>query len=183
MGIFSSITTLFSGGTAVIYKYLAIGGICLSLTVGGYFYGNHIGSMKSEVAIADYTSKHDQQVSDLLGIQTITNDKIVEKVVTKTVRIHDQGVTNEKLATDTVPDHQPLSNGWLYIHDIAAIGDDADATRASDGTSSGIAANQALVTIVNNYATCRQNKEELAGLQDWVKTTKANMDKVNKNAR
>jgi hypothetical protein len=174
------ILTIFSGGTSVLYKWLAIGGVALTLTVGGYLYGNHVGSMKSKLVIAQYTAKHDKDITDLLGIQTITNEKIVEKVVTKTIKIHDQGVSNENIAKTAVPDSQPLSNGWVYLHDIAAIGNDAESTRASDGTSSGVAANQALVTIVNNYATCRQIREEYIGLQDWVKQTKANLDKVNK---
>jgi hypothetical protein len=172
--------------TSVIpLPYRVLAGVVLfgALTIGCYAWGRHDGNLQSKVAIAQYTAKHDKQVSDLLGIQTITNTKIVEKVITKTVTIHDQGIQNAQIASTVVPDHQLLSVGWLYIHDIAAIGDTADATRASDGTSSGVTANQALVTVVNNYATCRQTAAELNGLQDWINQTNANITKANKNQK
>ena len=79
-----------------------------------------------------------------------------------------------------MPSQYFLSNGWLYLHDISARGDNADATRASDETSSGIKDNQALGTVTENYSICRQNSEQLIGLQNWIVENKQLIDELKK---
>jgi hypothetical protein len=169
-----------TGGMSTVYKWLAIGGVLLALCVGCFFYGKHLGDLQSKVAIAAFEVKHQQELTDLLGMQIVTADKIVTQLVTKTKIIHDIGVNNENIANTIVPDHQFLSLGWLRTHDASAIGTTADPTSANDGTPSTTQANTALATVVDNYATCQANAAELSSLQQWINETNANIAKANK---
>ncbi len=78
-----------------------------------------------------------------------------------------------------MPDKQQLSNGWVYTHDASAAGRNADATGSADATPSGVEANQALGTVVNNYSGCQETRQQLISLQNWVIDTKRNIDEQN----
>jgi hypothetical protein len=71
----------------------------------------------------------------------------------------------------------------LYLHDTSATNSDADSTRASDASSSGVKDNQALAVIVSNYARCTQNANQLIALQKWVTDSKAIIEESNKKAK
>lgn len=165
---------------ATAYKIVAELGIVLALCVGSFFYGKHLGDLQSAAAISAYEAKYEKQISDLLGMQVITNDRIVTQVITKTKVIHDVGVSNENTANTIVPDHNFLSLGWVRTHDAAATGTAVDATSAADGTPSTTQANTALATVTTNYATCKANEEQLSSLQQWITETNANIASSNK---
>lgn len=160
------------------YKIIAEVGVVLALVIAAFFYGNHYGTMKGDLKIAQLEATHQKQLTDLLGLQTITNEKIVTQVVTKVVKIHDQANTIQGVIP-LVPDTQPLSLGWLCVYNAGATGSEVNATCAADGTSSGLSAAQALPTITNNDTQCRITTEKLRGLQQWVNDYNANVDKVN----
>ena len=115
------------------------------------------------------------------------NSEISTEVVTQYVdrvnTIREKEYVYRDIAKTVVPSQSVLSNGWVFTHDISATGSDADATRSSDASSSGIADNQALFTIVGNYATCQANSEQLIALQKWIADNKEAIDELNKKAK
>jgi hypothetical protein len=66
----------------------------------------------------------------------------------------------------------------VYTHDISATSGDADASRASDASSSGIKDNTALISVISNYAICQRNQIQLIELQKWIIENKAAVDKM-----
>jgi hypothetical protein len=64
----------------------------------------------------------------------------------------------------------------VYTHDLSATSGDADSTRASDASASGITDTTALLTIIGNYANCQANAEQLRQLQQWIIQNKAAVD-------
>lgn len=134
MGILSFAT----GGMSTVYKYLAIGGVALALAVGCYFYGRHDGTEAGKLAIAQLTAKYEKQLTDLLGVQTITNTKIITQVVTKIVTIHDNANKGDQAAqNDTDDKNIILSPKWTCIHNAAVDGSDptlCDSLPSTGGT-------------------------------------------------
>lgn len=183
MSIWTTFASVGTGGLSTVYKYAAIAAVVMVLIGIAGFKGYSLGSAKSKEVIAEYIAKHDQEVTDLLGMQIVTNNKILTQVITKTQIIHDHGVTNETIANTIVPDHQFLSLGWLRTHDSAAAGNAVDPTSAADGTPSTTQANTALSTVVDNYATCEVTRTELIGLQQWITETNANIAAANKKIK
>ena len=172
MSIFSLIPT----------KYKWIGGIVLAISLigGAYSYGYHKGYMRADAVIADYEKKKALLANEISEIQVQIHDRIITKYVDRYIKIKQTGDNNAKVAKDNVPDHGFVSFGWVYTHDAAARGDQADATSAANETSSGVEANNALATIAENYAICRATREQLIELQDWVSET---VDNLNNNGK
>lgn len=162
------------------YKIVAEVGVVLILCISSFFYGKHVGDLQSEVALSAFEAKATQQITDLLGMQVVTGNKIVTQTITKTKIIHDVGASNENIANTVVPDHNFLSLGWVRTHDAAATGTAVDSTSAADATPSTTQANSALATVTTNYATCQANAEQLSALQQWINETNANITSVNK---
>lgn len=54
---------------------------------------------------------------------------------------------------------------------------------AEDATGSGIKDTEALDTVIQNYAICELNAEQLTQLQEWVRQSKAAVDKANEEAK
>ncbi len=96
-------------------------------------------------------------------------ERIVTKYVDRVRVIKEKEYVYRDQATNNVPDRAVLSNGWVYLHDNAARNTDADSTRSSDATPSGVEANQALAVVADNYAACHANAEQLTALQEYVR--------------
>jgi hypothetical protein len=179
MGILSSITSVATGGMSTIYKYLAIGFIALGLAVGGYIYGVHMEGMKYKAQVAQLEAKYQKDETDLLGLQSVTNTKVVTQYVTKTVTIHDQ-VKQLQTQINDLHDDALLTAGWLRIADASASGDVSSTPSPTDGTPSTITAKQELGVVTANYGTCNQDSAELSALQDWLTQTQKNVATANK---
>lgn len=71
----------------------------------------------------------------------------------------------------------PLPVGFLRVHDAAARGLDLSTVRdpagRPDDVASGVPASAAAAAIAANYGACRQDDEQLAGLQAWLKAEAA----------
>jgi hypothetical protein len=70
-----------------------------------------------------------------------------------------------------------IPNG-LHAHNASASGRDADTTRSSDGTPSGVKDNQALGVVIQNYSICQQNAEQLRSLQEWISRTQTSTQEL-----
>ena len=76
-----------------------------------------------------------------------------------------------------------MSNGWVFTHDISASASDADATRSSDASPSGIKDTDALIGIIRNYAICQSNSVQLMELQRWINENKEAVDAMAKEKK
>lgn len=143
---------------------------------GGYktghtFATNHytaiIAQMEADAATLR-AEKAELQVKLTAEIANV-KERVVTKYVDRVKTIVKKEYIYREQANNNVPDRTELSNGWVYLHDSAARNSDADSTRSSDGTGSGVKANQALAVITDNYAICHANAEQLTALQEYVR--------------
>lgn len=102
--------------------------------------------------------------------------KATERVVVKYIKLKGETqVKTEVIEKEVIRyenaklDQCPLSNGFVSLHDSAALDILPDAARSVDGTSSGIEASKALSVVTANYATCHQTALRLRMLQEWIR--------------
>jgi hypothetical protein len=158
---------------------------------GGYKTGHTFATNHYTAIIADMEATAAKLEADKAKLQgdlekEIANVKI--KVITKYVDrikvIKEKEYVYRDQAINVVPDRSILSNGWVSVHDAAAAGNpDADSTRAADGSPSGVAANQALARVTENYSACHANAEQLTALQEYVREVQKVVDKANETIR
>jgi hypothetical protein len=157
------------------YKILAL----LALIAGVFFYGYTHGSSKADLRITNLVAERNRLATDLERKNASITNTIVTQYVDRVNVIREKEYVYRDLAQNSVPSQFVMSNGWVYSHDASATGGDADATRASDATSSGIADTQALDGIIRNYAICQSNAVQLTELQRWITENQAAINSVN----
>jgi phosphomannomutase len=154
--------------------------VALAVSLGSlkfmYDYGVEVGKHQADQQIEAYLEKINSLQERLKKAQKNVNVQVVTQYVDriKTIVKKEKEYVHE--ATNDVPSEFTVSVGWVYLHDIAATGGDADPTLSSNGSSSGIKDNIALATIVENYEICEQNSEQLKELQKWLTDTKNLID-------
>ena len=166
-----------------MYKY-AIYALIISIILGSAFaYGYNKAENK-------YIAKIAKLEADAQGIKSrldtaLANVKIetVIKYVDRIQVIKEKEYVYRNIATNVVPPKCELNNGWVYLHDTSARGDDADSTRAADETTSGIKDNQGLGIITDNYSICHRNAEQLVALQDWIRESQSAVKEANEKKK
>lgn len=156
------------------YKLLA----GAALLVGVFYYGYTKGSVQAEAELARFSAEKSAQIAELEKKNSEVSTKVVTEYVDRVNTIREKEYVYRDIAQDYVPAQYDLSNGWVYTHDTSASANNADTARASDASSSGIKDNQALLTIISNYAICQSNAEQLRQLQQWIIQNKAAVDKL-----
>jgi len=157
------------------YKLLA----GAALIAGVFFYGYMKGSAHGEAELQRFAAKHAEQVAQLEQKNTEISNQVVTKYVDRVNTIKEKEYVYRDIAQNVVPSQHDMSNGWVYTHDISTSSNNADPTRASDATPSGITDTTALVGIIGNYSRCQQNAQQLILLQQWITDNKAAVDAVN----
>jgi len=153
--------------------------ILVMLITGAAGFGYMKGSEAGKVAIANLKADSEKQIAELEKMNSEISNKVVTQYVDRVNTIHEKETRYVDAAKNNVPSQFELSNGWVFTHDTSATSNDADATRSSDATPSGIKDNEALITILNNYSVCHQNAEQLKGLEQWVIDNKKAVDDSN----
>jgi hypothetical protein len=161
------------------YKLLAMG----ALLVGVFIFGYMKGSAYADAELARFGQKNAELVADLEKKNTEISTQVVTEYVDRVQVIKEKEYVYRDVAKTVVPSQSVLSNGWVFTHDISATGSDADATRSSDASPSGIKDNEALVGIIGNYSRCQQNAQQLIALQKWITDNKAAIEELNKKAK
>ena len=154
------------------YKLLA----GAALLAGVFFYGYMKGSAYAEAELARFSAEKSAQIVELEKKNTEISNNVVTEFVDRTNTIREKEYVYLDAAKNSVPTQHVMSNGWVYTHDLSAASGDADATRASDASASGITDTTALLTIIGNYANCQANAEQLKQLQQWIIQNKAAVD-------
>lgn len=138
----------------IVGAILLLGGIWLE---GGYFYYSRAEAeiKRIEKESAEATAKVQLEYENKLAQTKQRGDKIVEYV--------DRFITKESDAKCVIP------NSFVILHDSAVHSQVPDPTRLTDESSSGVALSTTAKTVVDNYNTYHQLKEQLLSLQKWIK--------------
>jgi hypothetical protein len=161
------------------YKLLAIGAALVGVFVFGYMKG----SAYAEAELARYSAQKSEQIAELERKNSAISTEVVTEYVDRTNTIREKEYVYLDAAKNTVPSQHVMSNGWVYTHDLSATSGNADATRSSDASPSGIADTTALVGIITNYSRCQQNAEQLRQLQQWIIQNKEAVDAMAKEKK
>lgn len=170
-----------------VYKYGGMAVVALALVSGIYYKGYSSGKEKGLEQVAAFVAKSATQQLAIQRAQNTIAQLSVENLLKKVDTIHVRGTKNVAIAS-TVPDpviitvhdtvRVELSLGWVSVYSASARGFDADTADSSNGTASGITANDALRHTVQNFTVCRENAARLDALQNWIKQTQKSIDSV-----
>lgn len=160
--------------------YAAVGGACLIVGFGGGY--------KLRSLIADHDALKVQKAATAAAVRrgdaiqkaaVITQD-VGTKVEARQVEIR----TVTRTLVEKVPVYVtakadascPIPVGFVRLHDAAAAGSAApvpDGSGESLDAPSGLALSAVSSTLVENYGTCRQWREQVIGWQDWYAAQRA----------
>jgi hypothetical protein len=150
------------------------------VSIGAAYTIGHIkGNAKAEVEIAEYESEASKKISELNAKIKEAEGKVVIEYVDRVKRVKEKEYVYVDSAKNDVGSNLELNEGWVYLHDVSAKGEQADREIARNKDPSGVADNEALAVVVTNYSRCRENAEQLRSLQNWISTTKTTVDKQN----
>ena len=161
------------------YKLLAIGAI----VVGVFIFGYMKGAAYAEAELARFSARQAEVVAELERENAEISNRVQVEYVDRVQTIREKEYVYVDTAQNNVVPQHDMSNGWVYTHDISARADDADATRASDASPSGVIDNQALITIIGNYSRCQQNAQQLEQLQRWIRDNRAAVERAAEEAK
>lgn len=143
------------------------------------FYGYTKGVAEGNLKVALVAKQKSDMAADYerrLGERKV---EIVTQYVDRWNVIKERETRNVTQATNNVPNQYQLSNGWVYLHDQSARAAEADGSRSSDATPSGVGDNQALATVVTNYSRYHQCQAQVIALQDIIKAHNETIDRLN----
>lgn len=170
-----------------VQKLLAGLGSILLLAAAFYGYGeyryhagNQQGLLVAKNQVLDYQNQLLNTQLKLSQLQQGSDKVIVERYYHNTETIRETAAKNSNVITDNIKPRFTLTRGWIYAHNQAAAGNEIDPVLAADQTEASVNEVQALLTVTGNYGKCQANAEMLTRLQEWITTTKANVDEANK---
>lgn len=155
------------------FLYKMIGGLVLlvSIVAASYLYGYSKGEAISKVAIAEFVAKKEKISKDLKDTNIEINDKETHKYHEKVKVIYQKQIVYRDVIKDKVSSNGPLSEGWVYAHDMIALGKDINPEMAKSTSPSPYSDIDGLSIINNNYSSCEIVKERLrrlqSGLAEW----------------
>jgi len=161
------------------YKLLA----GAALILGVFVYGYMKGSAYAEAELQRFAAKNATLTADMEKKNSEISTEVVTQYVDRTNTIKEKEYVYRDIVKESVPTQHVMSNGWVFTHDISATSSDADATRTSDASPSGITDTTALLAIIGNYSRCQQNAVQLTELQRWINENKTAIDELNKKAK
>ena len=157
------------------YKLLAGAALILGVFVFGYMKG----SAYADAELQRFAAKNATLTADMEKKNSEISTEVVTQYVDRTNTIKEKEYVYRDIVKESVPTQHVMSNGWVFTHDSSATASDADPTRASDASSSGITDTTALVGIITNYSRCQQNAQQLIALQKWIADNKTEVDRIN----
>lgn len=147
------------------------------------FYGYTKGVAEGNLKVVTAAKEKSDMVAEYerrLGERKV---EIVTQYVDRWNVIKERETRNVTQATNNVPNQYQLSSGWVYLHDQSARAAEADGTRSSDASPSGVGDNQALATVVTNYSRYHQCEAQVRALQDLIIQHNRTIDELNAKAK
>lgn len=171
------------------YRVLTTIALIAALLGGTYYKGYARGHKKAETEIAAFSGKLKDATITIERQQSKINEHALESTYVKidTVKVRIVNNVNKLVSvpgpivfvTDTLT-RVELPIGWVSLHNAGAGNYNANVADASNATASGITPNDALSYILKNYGLCAENATKLEALQNWIKQSSINVEKVNK---
>lgn len=150
-------------------RYLLIGLLVAASYGAAYMKGRGDGWDKREAQAVAEAKETSKQLESL----ALNRGKVTERVVTKyqervkIVKVQGEEVIREIERLIPV-DSCNLDPSWRVLHDAAVTGRFPEAATGVNDAS-GVPQDVAARTVIENYAIAKQNAEQLAALQDWVR--------------
>ena len=148
------------------------------LVLGAAGAGYMKGSAQAEIELANYQAKSQTQISELKTENAKISDNVTTEYVDRTNTIREKEIIYREAASKLEPTYD-MTNGWVHLHDTAALLADPDAILASDKSPSGVMDNSALAVVISNYRQCHETKQQLVSLQQWIIDNKAAVEVSN----
>jgi len=126
------------------------------------------GGLANEAAWQLKVAKTNAEIAELKAKSEKVSTKVVTKYIDRIQVVKEKGNEIVKYVNKESDAKCELPNSFVVLHNAAAENQLPDPARASDAGASEVKLSGATTTIVQNYGTCWEIREQLKALQEWV---------------
>lgn len=126
------------------------------------------GGLVNEASWQLKVAKTNAEIAELKAKSEKVSTKVVTKYIDRIQVVKEKGNEIVKYVNKESDAKCELPNSFVVLHDAAAKNELPDPTRASNEGASEVKLSGATTTIIQNYGTCWEIREQLKALQEWV---------------
>ena len=126
------------------------------------------GGLANEAAWQLKVAKTNAEIAELKAKSEKVSTKVVTKYIDRIQVVKEKGNEIVKYVNKESDTKCELPNSFVVLHDAAAKNELPDSTRASNAGASEVKLSGATTTIIQNYGTCWEIREQLKSLQERV---------------
>jgi len=126
------------------------------------------GGLANEASWQLKVAKTNAEIAELKAKSEKVSTKVVTKYIDRIQVVKEKGNEIVKYVNKESDSKCELPNSFVVLHDAAAKNELPDPTRASNAGASEVKLSGATTTIIQNYGTCWEIREQLKALQEWV---------------
>jgi energy-coupling factor transporter transmembrane protein EcfT len=130
------------------------------------------GGLANEASWQLKVAKTNAEIAELKVKSEKVSTKVVTKYIDRIQVVKEKGNEIVKYVNKESDSKCELPNSFVVLHDAAAKNELPDPSRASNAGASDVKLSGATTTIVQNYGTCWEIREQLKALQEWVSEQK-----------
>ena len=130
------------------------------------------GGLANEASWQLKVAKTNAEIAELKAKSETVSTKVITKYIDRIQVVKEKGNEIVKYINKESDSKCELPNSFVVLHDAAAKNELPDPSRASNAGASDIKLSGATTTIVQNYGTCWEIREQLKALQEWVSEQK-----------
>lgn len=130
------------------------------------------GGLANEASWQLKVAKTNAEIAELKAKSEKVSTKVVTKYIDRIQVVKEKGNEIVKYVNKESDSKCELPNSFVVLHDAAAKNELPDPARASNAGASDVKLSRATTTIVENYGTCWEIREQLKALQEWVSEQK-----------
>lgn len=137
-------------------------------SVGLFFQGINYNEDRWKLKLADARI----EIAALEAKSAMLTNEVITEYVDRVVTVKEKGETIVKEIPKYIVKYDSrceLPNAFVELHDSAAKNKVPDPTRLANEGTSRVKLSTATETVVENYTTCHEIREQLKSLQKWVK--------------
>lgn len=145
-----------------------------------------LGQMAGEARMEQAIDQYKKQVESLNKDLEKERQNIKEVVVTEyveTIKYLDKVRVEYQTQIVEVPSKCTVSQGWVYLHDQAALGVVSDPSLSSNSEDSGVKDTDALGVVTENYVACHKNSQQLTALLSYIDQVEQVVEEANVKIR
>lgn len=150
-------------------KYLSMLILIIAVLSATYFKGRHDVQVKWDLQVLE-TQK---EIAELKAKQSEVTTKVVTEYVDRVKIVKEKGDTVVKYVDRYITEEQDnncvIGNNVVSLHNAAAENRLPTTAEVTDGTASEVKISELTRTVTENYGTCNQIREQVIGLQSWIR--------------